>query len=70
VSPLDCPLTLTQQLFEQQAGTGSYHGAFLAHYLDRLVYPDVPEAALVTVAVAVCVLNLSVYVWRYQRWRG
>jgi hypothetical protein len=69
LSPLPCPLTLTEQFFEQQAGTGSYRGAFVAHYLDRIVYPDIPESVLVIAGVAICVVNLGIYGWRYRQWR-
>jgi hypothetical protein len=70
LSPLPCPLTLLEQMFEQQAGGGGYQGAFLTHYLDRLVYPDIPESVLVVAGVIVCVANLGVYAWRFQRWRA
>jgi hypothetical protein len=69
LSPLPCPLTLAEQFFEQQAGVGTYRGAFLTHCLDKLVYPDLPESALVVAGVAVCVINLGVYGWRYSKWR-
>jgi hypothetical protein len=70
LSPLPCPLTLAEQFLEQAAGTGSYHGAFLTHLLDRVVYPNVPEYLLVVVGVVVCLANLGVYGWRYRRWRS
>jgi Protein of Unknown function (DUF2784) len=65
VSPWPCPLTLAEQFFEQRAGEASYGGGFLMHYLDRLVYPDVPESVLVSIGVSVCAVNLGVYIWRY-----
>lgn len=64
--PLPCPLTITEQLFEQKAGAEGYRGAFLAHLLDDLVYPNVPEALLVGVGVAVCTINIGLYVRRYR----
>lgn len=70
LSPLPCPLTLTEQFFEQQAGAGAYSGAFLTHYLDRLVYPDLPESMLIIAGIAVCILNLGIYVWRYWKLRS
>lgn len=69
LSPLDCPLTVAEQVLAQQAGTASYRGAFIAHYLDHLVYPDLPESVLVAAGVIVCAFNLGIYVWRFQRWR-
>lgn len=70
LSPLPCPLTAAEQLFEQRSGAETFHGAFLLHLLDRLVYPDIPEALLVGVGVAVCAVNLGVYVWRFWKHRS
>lgn len=70
LSPLPCPLTVTEQLFEQQAGVEAYRGPFLLHLLDRLVYPDVPEGVLVGVGVAVCAVNLGMYMRRYWKYRS
>jgi hypothetical protein len=70
LSPWPCPLTLAEQFFEQRAGEAPYHGAFLMYYLDRLVYPDIPETILVAMGVSVCALNLAVYVWRYSKRRS
>jgi hypothetical protein len=69
-TPLDCPLTLTEQLIGEHAANASYRGSFIAHYLERIVYPDIPEPALVGAGVAVCTFNLGIYVWRYRQWHG
>jgi hypothetical protein len=42
----------------------------MVHYLDKLVYPDIPEAVLMAVAVSVCLFNLGIYVVRYRRSRA
>jgi hypothetical protein len=70
LSPWPCPLTLAEQFFEQRAGEAGYRGGFLMHYLDRLVYPNVPAWMLVVTGVSVCALNLAVYVWRYAKGRS
>jgi hypothetical protein len=70
VGPWPCPLTALEQHFQQRAGMTPYRQSFLVHYLDRLVYPDIPLAVLVTAAVGVCVLNLGVYVARWLRTQG
>lgn len=70
LSPLPCPLTMAEQFFEQQSGMSSYKGAFLTHYLDRIVYPDLPESVLVVAGLIVCLVNLGIYAWRLQRWRA
>lgn len=70
LSPLPCPLTLTEQFFEQKAGAQVYQGAFLPHFLERLVYPDISTALLVGLGVAVCILNLGVYGARFWKSRA
>ena len=66
LGPWPCPLTALEQGLLQAAGAGGYTRSFLAHYLDRLVYPDIPERVLVTSAVGVCILNLGVYLSRFM----
>jgi Protein of Unknown function (DUF2784) len=63
---LPCPLTSLEQALEERAGYAAYRGSFIVHYLDALVYPNLPLALLITVAVAFCVGNLVWYafVWR------
>ena len=62
-SPLPCPLTSAEQHFR------SYEGGFLAHYLDRIVYPDLPGWILTVAGIGVCVLNLAVYALRLHHAR-
>ncbi|HXT74478.1 MAG TPA: DUF2784 domain-containing protein [Candidatus Angelobacter sp.] len=66
-TPLVCPLTLAENWCEARAGTLPYHGPFLLHCLDVTVYPHVPVALLVALAVAVCVLNLGIYAGRFLK---
>jgi hypothetical protein len=40
--PCPCPLTLLENVFEARAGVEPHQGGFLLHYLDKLVYPDIP----------------------------
>jgi hypothetical protein len=62
-----CPLTILEQYLEVRAGVTPYQGSFLVHYLEAVIYPNIPERLLVACAVAVCVFNLSVYVARYRK---
>ena len=64
-----CPLTVLEQMLEERAGVRAYHGSFLVHYLDSLVYPNVSLTLLVTVAVTFCTGNLIYYavIWRRGR---
>ena len=64
IVPWPCPLTLLEQWLESKAGAAGHPELFLVHYLEAVVYPDVPERVLVTVAVAVCLVNLYLHAKR------
>ena len=64
--PWPCPLTIAEQWFEARAGASPYRGSFIVHYLDALVYPDVPEALLTCIGAAVCILILAIYANRFR----
>jgi Protein of Unknown function (DUF2784) len=59
--PWPCPLTLLENWLEGKAGVEPYHGGFLLHSLDKLVYPDISSTILTVAAVIVCALNLAFY---------
>ena len=65
--PVGCPLTEAEQWARQGAGLAPYPGDFLTHYLERIIYPDVPYTWLIAGATVVCAVNLWVYA---RRWRG
>jgi len=70
VLPWPCPLTFFEHALEYRAGIEPDQGGFLLHYLDKLVYPDVPANVLTIAAVIVCLLNLALYSrlkWRRHR---
>jgi len=54
-------------LIQVHAGGTAYQGGFLLHYLDALVYPDVPPGLLTACGVAVCLFNLGIYIVRFRR---
>lgn len=68
VAPLTCPLTMAEQYFEVRAGIPTYHGSFLMHYLDAIIYPNLPWWLVATVGVLICALNLGIYGWRFIVW--
>lgn len=68
VGPWPCPLTLAEQYFEGRAGLHAYSGSFLLHYVDALVYPNLPYWLITTFGVAVCSINLAIYLWRFHAW--
>jgi hypothetical protein len=61
VLPWTCPLTLLENWLEGSAGIAPYQGGFLLHYLDKLVYPNIPANMLTFAGVIVCVANLAFY---------
>jgi hypothetical protein len=69
-TPAPCPLTLAENWCEARAGVAPYHGPFLLHFLDATVYPNVPVALLVTIAIAICLFNLAIYVQRFRKRRS
>ena len=67
LGPWPCPLTLAENFFEARAGLLPYQGPFLLHYLDAIVYPNLPPALVVTSGVLVCFINLLIYGFRLYR---
>jgi uncharacterized membrane protein YraQ (UPF0718 family) len=61
-----CPLTVLEAWLEARAGITPYHGSFLVHYLEAVVYPDIPVSWLVAGAVVIGAFNLGVYIFRYR----
>ena len=51
---------------EVSGNVPAYCGAFLLHYLDSVVYPDISPNLLIVGVVAVCILNLCIYIRRFR----
>ena len=56
-----CPLTQLEQWLRQASGQQAYERSFLVHYLDALIYWDVPQWVLIAGAIAVVSANVAVY---------
>jgi hypothetical protein len=67
--PWPCPLTLLEQYLETKASVDPYQEGFLLHYLDAIVYPDIPAWVLIASGIAVCVVNVAIYARRFLRTR-
>ena len=63
-----CPLTILEQYLRSKAGRGQYQDAFIAHYLNRVIYLDAPQWTLVLAAALVFAANLAIYLYWY-RWQ-
>ena len=61
-----CPLTAFETWLEVRGGVSAYRGPFLLHYLDAVVYPNIPPNLLIAGAVAICLLNLWIYARRLR----
>jgi Protein of Unknown function (DUF2784) len=66
VGPWPCPLTLAEEFFERRAGLATDQGNFVVHFLDLIVYPQLPDWAITVAGVAVCLFNLGIYAWRIR----
>lgn len=66
IFPWPCPLTLMENWLELRAGAAPYQGSFALHYLDALIYPNVPPILLTVAAVLVIAVNVFIY---GRRWR-
>ncbi len=67
--PWTCPLTFAENWLELRAGVMPYRGGFLLHYLDAIVYPNLPPELLTLAAVAVVGANFAVYRARWMQGR-
>jgi|SRR5215469_6752173 len=68
LGPWPCPLTLAENFFEARAGLAPYRGPFALHYLDAIVYPNLPSALVAASGALVCFINLSIYGLRLYRY--
>jgi uncharacterized protein DUF2784 len=70
LGPWPCPLTLAEQYLEARSGATAYQQGFLVHYLDKLIYPSLPEAFVGWAGASVCTLILSIYAIRMWKARS
>jgi len=58
-----CPLTHLETWLRERAGGAGYPGTFVGHYAERLVYLEVPRAAVLIGVGAVAAASVAVYLW-------
>lgn len=63
-----CPLTVLEQYLRSKAGRGQYAEAFIAHYLNRVIYLDAPQWTLILAAAVMAATNAGLYLYWYW-WR-
>ena len=62
---LAVPLTIAEQWLQRRAGSVSYQGSFLIHYLEAIIYPNVSQELLTWVGSGVCILILGSHARRF-----
>ncbi|MEO0347002.1 MAG: DUF2784 domain-containing protein [Pseudomonadota bacterium] len=58
-----CPLTIWEMALRERAGEATYHGAFIAHWLEALLYYDAPMWVFAVVYTAFAALVIASWVW-------
>jgi len=56
-----CPLTYLELWLWNRTPAGSYSGSFIAHYLEKLIYMDIPRGLVFTLTVVVIGISAAVY---------
>jgi uncharacterized membrane protein len=65
-----CPLTyLEVWLRSRHSPLSAYSGSFIAHYVESLLYVQLPRALIVALTVGLCIMNIRIYRWKTP-WRG
>jgi hypothetical protein len=63
-----CPLTIWEYQLRRQADpTADFPGSFIIHWVERLLYPDVPLIALIIPTLIIAIFTLVMYIWRPPR---
>ena len=63
-----CPLTYLEVWLRSMRSPGdTYAGSFIAHYLEEIIYLDVPERALLVLTIVLCAFNAWYYLRRRPR---
>jgi Protein of Unknown function (DUF2784) len=57
-----CPLTLLETwLKSRYSPSGAYTGSFIAHYMEKIIYINLPDYAIFLLTAALCAFNAWVY---------
>ncbi|MEL6950019.1 MAG: DUF2784 domain-containing protein [Pseudomonadota bacterium] len=58
-----CPLTIWEMTLRERAGEATYDGAFIAHWLNALLYYDAPMWVFAVVYTTFAALVMASWVW-------
>jgi hypothetical protein len=56
-----CPLTYLEFWLWNRTPAGSYSGSFIAHYLEKLIYMEIPRGLLLVLTGIVIGISVAVY---------
>ena len=62
-----CPLTYLEQYLRELADEASYTEPFIAHYLNKIIYVDIPQGGLILAAIVVLGINSGLYIHSWRR---
>ena len=58
-----CPLTILENALRAKHNPGlRYPGSFIAHYIDKLVYPDVNPSVILILTAIIAVFTIVVFI--------
>jgi hypothetical protein len=58
-----CPLTIWESALREKAGEAAYAGAFIAHWLEKILYYQAPPWVFVVVYTAFGILVVASWYW-------
>jgi hypothetical protein len=56
-----CPLTHLEVWLREKGAQAGYHDSFLTHYLNKLIYIEVPHTSIVMLTLLLCLGNIWLY---------
>jgi len=62
-----CPLTHLEVWLRRKGAQAGYAESFIAHYLGRLIYIDLPHSLIVILTLALCGANAWLYLAKRKR---
>jgi len=63
-----CPLTVAENALRRTYDPGlTYPGSFMVHYIEKIVYPNVPQFILLIPTVAIAVFTVVMFIIRPPR---
>jgi hypothetical protein len=62
-----CPLTHLEVWLRGKGAQAGYHDSFITHYLNKVIYLDLPHTPVVIATLLLCLANLWLYLGARKR---